>query len=88
MIFNNVFYDITQFDISSDRGGIRNKTHLRNVRHRSHNSSLRKRGSNERSLNLSLERSQVSSKEQQSGISLLKKSGVKPPLPHDSQPRF
>ena len=85
MIFNNVFYDITQFDISSDRGDIRKS---RAQRHRSHNSSLRKNKSNERSLNLSLERSQVSAKEQQPGISLLKKSGAKPPLPHDSQPRF
>jgi hypothetical protein len=83
MIFNNVFYDITQFDISSERD-VKSKAH----RHRSHNSSLRKYKSNERSLNLSLERSQLSSKEQQSGISLLKKSCAKPPLHQDSQPRF
>lgn len=84
MIFNNVFYDITQFDISSDRCG--GSIKLKAGRHRSYNSSLKKHKSNERSLNLSLERS-----EQLSGISLLKKSGMgiaKPPLPHDSQPRF
>jgi len=54
MIFNNVFYDITQFDIQSEFSR-RTKPLRTNT-----NNSVKKNGSNERSLHLSNERSQKS----------------------------